>query len=200
MSRFRDRRHRHDRFYKQAKQDRFASRAVYKLETLDQRFSLLRPGDRVLDLGCWPGGWLQYCAERVGPQGHVVGIDRNELRIALPAQVTVHQGNVFDTDPATLLGDLERFDVVISDMAPDTSGIKHADVARSIGLVERALEIARATVPPGGHFVAKIFVGAGFDELLTQVKQTFRRVKMAKPESSRKESVEQYIVARERKP
>lgn len=200
MSRFRDRRHRHDRFYRKARKEQFASRAVYKLKTLDERFELLQPGDRVLDLGCWPGGWLQYCLERTGPTGRIVGLDRRELSIALPDRVRVLQGDVREMAPETLLGDLDHFDVVISDMAPDTTGIRFTDAARSVELVERALLVARATLRPGGHWLAKIFVGSGFDELLAEVKKTFRRVKMAKPEASRKESPEQYIVARERRP
>jgi 23S rRNA (uridine2552-2'-O)-methyltransferase len=199
MSRFRDRRHRHDRYYKKARKEQFASRAVYKLEALDQRFQLLRPGQRVLDLGCSPGGWLQYCAQQVGPRGHVVGIDRLPLRIALPPHVRVVQGDVTEGDTRVLLGDLEHFDVVLSDMAPDTSGIKFADAVKSVALVRRALDLALQTLVPGGHLVAKVFVGAEFDELLAEVKRSFRRVKMSKPESSRKESVEQYIVARERR-
>ena len=199
MSRFRDRRHRHDRFFKKAKKEKFASRAIYKLQTIDERFQILKPGLRVLDLGCWPGGWLQYCADKVGPEGRVVGIDRAVLGIALPGHVTAHQGDVLEVESRTLLADLEAFDVVISDMAPDTSGIRHADVARSITLVERALEMADETQQPGAAFVAKIFVGSGFDDVLQRVKQTYRRVKMNKPEASRKESMEQYIVARERK-
>lgn len=200
MSRFRDRRYRHDRFFKRAREERYASRAVYKLQALDEQHRLLAPGLCVLDLGCWPGGWLQYCAERVGPTGRVVGIDRSAVTLALPKQVTTLVGNVFETAPEALLQGLEAFDVVISDMAPDTTGIRFTDVARSVALVERALEIARALVAPGGHFVAKVFVGSGFDPLLDEVKATFRRVRMAKPESSRKESPEQYIVAKERKP
>ena len=200
MSRLRDKRDRHDRFYKRAKKEQYASRAIYKLQSIDQRFELLRSGARVLDLGCWPGSWLQYCAERVGPSGRVVGLDRNALDIALPNHITVHRGDVLETAPELLLGDLPSFNVIISDMAPDTTGIRFTDVARSLALVERALGIADATTADDGHFVAKIFMGHGFDELLNQVKSRYGRVKMVKPPSSRKESPEQYIVAIGRKP
>ena len=178
---------------------RFASRAVYKLQAIDERFKLIPAGGRVLDLGCWPGSWLQYCAPRVGPSGRVVGLDRNRVEIALPGHVTTLQGDVYDVDTETVLGDLDEFDVVVSDMAPDTTGIRFTDAARSAALVERALEMALASLAPGGHFVAKIFVGVDFDPLLNKIKQAFRRIRMVKPESSRKESPEQYIVARERK-
>ncbi|MDY0001708.1 MAG: RlmE family RNA methyltransferase [Polyangia bacterium] len=202
MSNLRDRKRRHDRFYHRAKKENFASRAVYKLEALDRQHRLLRQGLRVLDLGCWPGGWLQYAAERVGPGGRVVGVDLTAVTLALPKQVTVLQGDIYELAPEALLaeaGDLEAFDVVLSDMAPHTTGIRFSDVARSVALVERALAIARETLVPGGSFLAKVFVGSGFDDLLNQVKADFRRVRMAKPESSRKESPEQYIVATERR-
>lgn len=199
MSRLRDKRSRHDRFYKRAKKEQYASRAVYKLEEIDQRFGLLAPGGRVLDLGCWPGSWSQYCAERVGPKGAVVGIDRNDVEIALPAQVRTLRGNVFEVEPAVLLGDLEAFDAVISDMAPDTTGIRFTDVARSVALVERALDLADEVGAPDSVLVAKIFVGHGFDELLAQVKTRYRRVKMVKPSGTRAGSMEQYVVGRDRR-
>jgi len=200
MSRLRDKRKRHDQFYKRAKKERYASRAVYKLAEIDKRFGLIQTGGRVVDLGCWPGSWTQYCAERVGPGGAVVGIDRNAVEIALPAHVRILRGDVFEVDPATVLGDLEAFDAVISDMAPDTTGIRFTDVARSVALVDRALALADAAGAPDSAFLAKVFVGHGFDELLTQVRSRYRRVKMIKPDSTRSGSMEQYIVGRERKP
>ncbi len=200
MSRLRDKNKRHDSFYKRAKKERYASRAVYKLEEIDKRFSLFKRGGRVLDLGCWPGSWSQYCADRVGPGGAVVGIDRNDVEIALPAHVRTLRGDVFEVEPATLLGDLEAFDAVISDMAPDTTGIRFTDVSRSIALVERGLDLADALGSPSSVFLAKIFVGSGFDELLAAVKSRYRKVKMVKPSSVRSGSMEQYVVGRERKP
>jgi len=200
MSRLRDKQKRHDTFYKRAKKERYASRAIYKLEEIDKRFGLFKTGGRALDLGCWPGSWSQYCADRVGPSGKVVGIDRNAVEIALPPHVRTLRGDVFEVEPATLLGDLEAFDAVISDMAPDTTGIRFTDVARSVALVERALALADIVGAANGAFLAKIFVGHGFDELLTQVKSRYRKVKMVKPNSTRSGSMEQYIVGRERKP
>ncbi len=200
MSRLRDKRTRHDRYYKRAKKEQYASRAVYKLAEIDKRFGLLRPGGRVLDLGCWPGSWSQYCAERVGPGGAVVGIDRNPVEVALPSQVRTLRGNVFEVDPTTLLGDLEAFDAVISDMAPDTTGIRFTDVTRSVDLVERALALADELGSPDCVFLAKIFVGHGFDELLGHMKARFRKVKTVKPDSTRSGSMEQYLVGREKRP
>lgn len=200
MSKLERREGRHDHYFHQARKEHFASRAVFKLKAIDERFKLLRPGMRVLDLGCRPGSWLQHAAERVGPSGRVVGIDRSPVDLALPRHVTTLVRDVYEITPAGLLGDLAAYDVVLSDMAPDTTGIKFTDAARSVALVERALEIAGAVLVPGGAMVAKVFVGEGFDPLLAAVKAAFRRVKMIKPDSSRKESPEQYIVAQDRKP
>jgi 23S rRNA (uridine2552-2'-O)-methyltransferase len=200
MSRLRDKNKRHDTFYKRAKKEKYASRAIYKLEEMDKRFGLLKPGGKALDLGCWPGSWSQYCADRVGPSGAVVGIDRNAVEIALPPHVRTLRGDVFEVEPSALLGDLKAFDAVISDMAPDTTGIRFTDVARSVALVERALALADTVGADDGVFLAKIFVGSGFDELLAQVKSRYHKVKMVKPSSTRSGSMEQYIVGRERRP
>jgi 23S rRNA (uridine2552-2'-O)-methyltransferase len=200
MSKLGHREGRHDHYFRKARQEQFASRAVYKLKDIDTRFRLLRPGLRVLDLGCWPGSWSQYCAERVGVQGRVVGIDRASLEIALPQHVTTIVGNVLEVEPTALLVGVEAFDLILSDMAPDTSGIRFSDVARSVALVERCVHLSRVLLVPSGHLVAKVFVGEGFDTLLQSIKETFRHVKMVKPEGSRKESPEQYVVAQDRKP
>lgn len=197
-SRLGDRDRRHDQFYKRAQKDRFAARAVYKLEEIDQRFGLVPPGARVLDLGCRPGSWLQYVARKSGgvasgPE-RLVGIDRQPLDVTIPGSRIV-VGDVFQVTPEALLGDLDRFDVVLSDMAPDTTGVRSLDQARSEGLFERALELAEATLVPGGNFLGKLFQGPDWQRLLGRARGRFATVKTVKPESSRKESIEQYVVA-----
>ena len=133
-----DPRVRHDAFFRKARAEGFAARSVYKLDEIDRRVRLLRPGDRVLDLGCCPGSWLQYATKAVGPHGAVVGIDRNPLpRAVAGARVRVIVGDVFTATDADLLGPLKAFDVVLSDMAPDTTGIRSADQARSAALFPR---------------------------------------------------------------
>jgi 23S rRNA (uridine2552-2'-O)-methyltransferase len=194
VSRLGDRRHRHDVFHKRAKGAGFAARSVFKLEELDARFRLLRPGARVLDLGCRPGSWLQYAARVVGAQGKLVGLDRQPLDVVIPgARVLV--GDVFAVTPEELRGELDAFDVVLSDMAPDTSGVRSMDQARSETLFERALEIAEATLARGGHFAGKLFQGPAFRQLQERCRAGFERVAMHKPKSSRPESIEQYVVA-----
>jgi 23S rRNA (uridine2552-2'-O)-methyltransferase len=195
MSKLSDRRNRHDVFHRRARQQGFRARAVFKLEEIDQKLGLLRRGDRVLDLGCAPGSWLQYCQTRVGPTGRLVGLDRAPLDAELPgARLLV--GDVNEIAPETLLGDLEAFDVVLSDMAPDTIGVRHADQARSELLFERALELAEAVLAPGGHFVGKLFQGPAFQELVQRCRREFEAVKIVKPKGSRQESIEQYVVGR----
>ena len=188
-----DRNTRRDRFHQKAKREGFVARAVYKLEELDQKFDLLAPGDRVLDLGCAPGSWLQYARQRVGERGVLVGLDRAPVPTAPPdARIVV--GDVMSIDVATLRGELPAFDVVLSDMAPDTSGIRHMDQARSEALFERALEIACLTLAPGGNFVGKLFQGPDFKKLTEAVRARFHTAKTAKPASSRQISIEQYVI------
>ncbi len=187
-----DKKSRHDRFQKRAMQRGFNSRAIFKLEEIDRKHKLIARNHRVLDLGCAPGSWLQYAATRTGPGGALVGIDRFEVDLGLANGRTL-SGNVYKVSIEELLGDLDNFDVVLSDMAPDTTGVRQLDQTRSEQLFTRALDIADATLSPGGHFVGKIFQGPEFQELIKRCRFSFEKVKMIKPEGSRKESIEQYI-------
>jgi 23S rRNA (uridine2552-2'-O)-methyltransferase len=194
MARLADRSARRDRFHRKAKREGFVARAVYKLEELDERFHVLRPGLRVLDLGCAPGSWLQYARGKIGDHGALVGIDRVAPRTPAGARIVI--GDVMTVDPAELRGELPAFDVVLSDMAPDTTGIRHLDQARSEALFERAFELARALLAPSGDFVAKLFQGPEHKRLVDAARARFATVKVAKPESSRQISIEQYVVAK----
>jgi len=193
MSKLSDRRFRHDRFHQKARKEGYVARAAYKLQTIDEKVGLFAPGQRVLDLGCSPGSWLQYAARRVGASGHLVGIDRGPIDLTMP-NLRVVVGNVFDIDIRELCGELDHFDVVLSDMAPDTSGVRRLDQDRSEALFERALEIAEAVLSPGGHFAAKLFQGSGFQGLIQHCRERFDKVRMVKPPSSRTASIEQYVV------
>ncbi len=188
-----DRRVRHDHFHDRAKDAGFRARAVYKLEEIDRAITVFRPGDRVCDLGCAPGSWLQYARTRIGDGGAMVGIDRVAIPGVPGARLLV--GDVFTVVPADLLGDLPAFDVVLSDMAPDTTGIRHLDQARSEALFERALELATLTLAPGGRFVGKLFQGPDFQKLIALCRSRFATVKVMKPASSRQISIEQYVTA-----
>jgi len=198
LSKLRDRSHRHDVFHRRAKQQGFVARSVFKLEEIDHKFHLLRRGGRVLDLGCRPGSWLQYAASVVGTQGALVGIDRTDLDKPI-AGARILVGDVFAVSIDELRGELEGFDVVLSDMAPDTTGVRSLDQARSEGLFERALEIAELTLVKGGHFVGKLFQGPDWQRLPKRARDGFGEVRTVKPAGSRKESIEQYVVAKNRR-
>jgi len=197
-SKLSDRDKRHDTFFKRARQEGYAARSVFKLEEIDRRHHLFKKGARVLDLGCRPGSWLQYAAKVAGPEAQLVGVDRSPLDFELP-RCRVLVGDIYDLAPSDLLGSLGAFDVVLSDMAPDTSGVRSADQARSEALFERAYWIAEQTLAPGGHFVGKLFQGPDFQKLVKQARLGFKEVRTVKPESTRKESIEQYVVAIDRK-
>jgi 23S rRNA (uridine2552-2'-O)-methyltransferase len=188
-----DKAHRHDAAYLRAKQENFAARAVYKLEEIDKRFHILRPGSRVLDLGCWPGSWMQYAGDRVTDTGYVLGLDLKPVQLSFPAHVEHRIADVFEWAPAP---DLPAFDVVLSDMAPHTTGDRHTDVMRSEALAERALDIGCMVLRPGGHLVAKVFQGGGFGELLKRFRATFQEARPYHAKNSRSTSTEQYLVGR----
>lgn len=187
---------RKDRFYRKAKAEGLRSRAAFKLEDLDR--NLLRPGDRVLDLGCWPGGWLQVAARRVGPRGRVVGIDvRASDPIAAP-NVEVLRGDVSDPvlleQAAALLGG--PVDVVLSDMAPALSGIRERDEARASELVRAALAVAARHLRPGGALVCKVFMNSDYAVLQAEVRRRFEHLDATRSQATRKGSAELYWIAR----
>ena len=188
---------RKDGFYKQAKAAGYRSRAAYKLIELDKRFRLLARGARVVDLGCAPGGWLQVAAARVGPKGRVVGIDRLEVEALDLKIVVVLSGDITDPEARAEIRDAlgGPADLVLSDMAPDTSGVGSADHARSVELVELAFETATTLLTPKGAFCAKVFEGPDLNELAAKIKARFGKLKRVKPEATRKGSRELYLVA-----
>jgi len=185
-----------DHYFHRAKKEHFLARAVYKLEEIQKRYRLLKPKYRVLDLGAFPGSWLQFTSGIVGPGGLVVGVDIKNVTHSFPSNVIFLQHDIFEPEFAERLAtEYAPIDVVLSDMAPATSGIRVADSARSALLFETAYRVAAMTLRPNGHFLAKIFQGADFHNLLSEVKKTFTQVKVVKPAASRKQSKEVYILA-----
>ena len=190
-------RRRQDKLSRRAKAEGYAARSVYKLEELDRRFRLLTRGARVLDLGCHPGSWLRYAATRVGPGGIVIGIDRVETEPPAP-NVSTMVGDVLSIEPNAVDAEGTGFDVVLSDMAPDTTGIRMTDQARSAELTARALDLALALLRPGGHLVAKVFQGPDVQDLVRAARAGFADARTARASATRKESSEVYLVARSR--
>jgi 23S rRNA (uridine2552-2'-O)-methyltransferase len=188
-----------DHYTRRAKKENYAARSVYKLAEIQKKHRLIKKGGHVLDLGCAPGSWLQFAAEQTGDGGRVVGVDLKPVTIQLPDHVQVVTGDI-DTvfhDADQPLG--SGFSVVLSDMAPATTGNKHADAVRSFVLCETALEVATRVLRPGGHFVCKIFQGEDFKAFCDNVKNRFKKMHIFKPQSSRKGSKEIFIIGLNKK-
>lgn len=187
-----------DPHVRRATVDGYRSRAVYKLEELDRRDRLLRSGMTVLELGAAPGGWTQYVTGRVGDRGRVIATDILPMDPVAGAEFV--QGDFTEQavadEIAALMGD-RGADLVLSDMAPNLTGVAGIDQARSTALAELALEMASEVLKPGGALAMKVFQGEGFDALVKAVRRIFRVVKIRKPEASRSRSREVYLVATE---
>ncbi|MEF8792252.1 RlmE family RNA methyltransferase [Thiohalorhabdus sp.] len=186
-----------DPYVAEARRLGYRSRSPFKLIQLDDRDNFLKPGSVVVDLGAAPGGWSQVAAQRVGESGRVIGLDRLPMD-PLPGVAIIQADFAEDAGLAELRRVLDgsRVDVVLSDMAPELSGIKVADQARAMELCDLAVELAREVLRPGGTLVMKAFQGEGFDELLRSLRGEYRSVAPRKPEASRGASAEQYLVAR----
>jgi 23S rRNA (uridine2552-2'-O)-methyltransferase len=190
--------HRDDPYVQQAQREGYRSRACYKLLELQEKDTLIRPGMTVLDLGSAPGGWSQVATGLVGDHGRVIASDI--LPMDGLADVAFIQGDFTEEDVflqivAALDGNL--VDLVISDMAPNMSGVTAVDQPGAIYLVELALDMAQQVLKPGGAFVAKIFHGEGFDGVMQQAKRVFGKVVARKPKASRPRSREVYLVGRD---
>lgn len=190
-------RHVHDPFVKLAQKEGYRSRAAYKLLGLDARDRLLRPGMTVVDLGAAPGGWCQVAAAAVGEKGRIVGIDLLPVT-PIPGVILIQADFASDEGLAQVEGALEgrKADLVLSDMAPNLSGVKDADQAKHYALAELALDFAGQWLKPEGAFVIKVFHGPGFDDFVKQARQMFLQVHVRKPEASRDESRENFLVAK----
>jgi len=191
--------HKPDYWARKAKETGFAARSVFKLEEIDRSVGLLKPGYRALDLGAAPGSWMQYASQRVGNSGLVVGVDLRPLERGLRPNERFFVADVFELDPAALLAEAKSFLLVLSDMAPNTIGHRASDHFRSIALAERALELCDLVLRPGGSFLVKVFQGADFEAYRARLRERFAKVKIKKPESSRKNSREIYLLGLDRK-
>jgi 23S rRNA (uridine2552-2'-O)-methyltransferase len=198
MKRFGSKKHQRwaDHYSEQAKKERYPARSVYKLKQAQRKFRLIRKDDQVLDLGCSPGSWLLYAAELTGKHGKVLGIDLKPVTIKIPSQAETLKADILTIDRAWIENEnlANRFNVVLSDMAPATTGNKMIDAERSYQLCQAALNIAQMALRPDGSFICKIFQGEEFKKFSDSVRSRFKNHKIFKPQSSRKESKEIYIL------
>ncbi len=183
-----------DYYTRRARDEKWLARSVYKLQEIDKRFKLIRTRSRLLDLGAYPGSWSQYSLKKVGPKGEVVGID-----LQVPGRISAPNFRFIKEDVLTLnvawlhqqIGDR---DVVLSDLAPKTTGIPVADISRSVALAERALEIALAVLRVQGYFLCKIFEGEDLKTFRTDLSRAFKQVRAVRPQAVRKRSREVYLL------
>lgn len=178
---------------RQAKAQGYPARSVFKLEEIDQRCQLLRKGQRVIDLGAAPGSWSLYAAQKIGPTGTLLAVDLSAISQGFPPHVTVWQKDAFELTPQEL-AEFAPFDVVLSDMAPKTSGAKSRDQALSFELSMAALGVAERLGKPGSSFVAKIFMSGDFPEAKRRVSAAYQSSRVIRPEGTRSVSSEVFLV------
>jgi len=187
-----------DYYARKAKTEKYAARSVYKLKEIDQKHHVFRKGALVLDLGSSPGSWSQYAAEQIGPKGRILGVDLKRMEIALPNAVFLRK-DINELEFGPVLEEYEftkPFDIVISDMAPDTSSHRFTDQMRSLDLCETAFGVAYKMLRGGGHFVCKIFDSGEVQNFKKDLMQYFSKVYTVRPKSVRSESKEVFIVAK----
>lgn len=185
-----------DRFFHKAKAEGFVARSAYKLDELQKKFKLMKKGDFVLDMGAAPGAWSQIASKVIGPQGKIIGLDLKEIAVKLP-NAKFYVMNAFEFDPDILEG--RTINCLLSDMAPNTTGIRITDQARSYELCEKVAEVSDKYLNAGGHLVMKIFEGPDVEKLMKEFGRKFAQTKRIKPEAVRKGSFETYFLGLNKK-
>ena len=183
-----------DHYTIKAREEKWLARSVYKLQEMDRKFKLLHNNDRVLDLGCFPGSWSQYAISKVGKRGDVVGMDLHEPKAFSPPNFRCIKGDIETIEAVWLAAEIQPRNVVLSDLAPPTTGIRDTDVSRSMFLAEKAARIARGLLENRGHFVCKIFEGEELKSFKSEVSSSFKQVRLFRPRATRKRSREVYLV------
>jgi 23S rRNA (uridine2552-2'-O)-methyltransferase len=188
---------RKDHFYRQAKSAGYRSRSAYKLLELAKRYQLIGRGDHVVDLGAWPGGWLQVAASLVGERGRVIGVDLVEIEPLPDSTITCIRGDAADPTVQRAMRERAdgRVDVVLSDMAPKLTGIRATDAARTAALAATAVDIAAGLLRPGGRLLLKVFTSPETDALVTTLRASYQTVKRTRPDATRAGSAELYVIA-----
>ena len=185
-----------DHFAKKAKKENYVARSVYKLMEIDKKYRILKPGDQVLDLGASPGSWSQFVSEVIGDKGKLLGVDLKKVFLSLPNTVFL-KGDIMNLEFGPLLeqhGFIKPFDVVISDMAPDTSSSRFTDQMRSLELCEMALFTAQKMLRPGGNFVCKIFDSGDAMGFRDELRKNFKTVQLLRPKSVQQSSKEFFMI------
>ena len=188
-----------DFYFHQAKKDGYVARSAYKIEEIDKKNGIISSGNIVLDLGCSPGSWLQYASKKVGDSGQILGVDLRPVNISFPSNVKIIQADIFKLTNEELEIVGGQVDVILSDMAPKTSGIRTTDAHRSFELNKKVLTIANYILSHEGSLLLKAFQGMLLDELCAEFRKMFSKVKLCKPKSSRPESVEIFILGKGKK-
>jgi 23S rRNA (uridine2552-2'-O)-methyltransferase len=183
-----------DHYTRRAKDENWLARSVYKLEEIDKKYRLIRPGNRVVDLGCSPGSWSQYCVKQVKMSGRVIGVDLNDKGNFSAPNFIFIQADILALDPDELARTTGEVDLVISDLAPGTTGIRITDEARSLELAKRAFLISATLLKKGGHFLCKIFEGGDFLEFKREISGWFEDIHLSRPLAVRKRSREIYLL------
>ena len=188
-----------DHYFQKAKKENFLARSVYKLEEIDERFKILKKGDQVIDLGYHPGSWIQYTSEKISPHGLVIGADIKEINTKLLnlKNVRLFEKDVFTIDKMEELGVSSQFDVVLSDMAPNTTGIRKVDQDRSLNLVEMVFSLLPKFLKPGGNMVVKVFESQNAQLFLRDQKSQFKEFHYLRPKSVRTVSKEYFVIGKD---
>jgi 23S rRNA (uridine2552-2'-O)-methyltransferase len=187
-----------DHFYHKAKKENFLARSVYKLEEIDERFKIISKGNQIIDLGYHPGSWIQYTSEKIGPNGIVIGSDIKEINNKLLnlKNVRLFQKDVFTIESMEELGVSDQFDVVLSDMAPNTTGIRSVDQDRSLNLVEMVFSLLPKFLKVNGNIVIKVFESNDAQIFLKQQKNRFGEFHYLRPKSVRSVSKEFFVIGK----
>lgn len=187
-----------DHYFKKAKKEDFLARSVYKLEEIDQKFKVINKGNSVVDFGYHPGSWTQYTSRKVGDEGKVVGIDIRPLNKKLMhiKNISLFEQDIFEVQETSQLGVDHKFDVVISDMAPNTTGIRSVDQDRSLNLVEKVFEVLPVFLKGNGNLVIKVFDSSQAQKFLKEQKNLFKQYDFLKPKSTRSISKEFFVIGR----
>ena len=188
-----------DYYFKKAKNEGYSARSVYKLKEINQKYRLLKQGYQVLDLGCCPGSWMQYISSEIGPNGLVVGVDQTQLTMSLANNMRFIHSDIYKLEQDQFSEYASKFDLICSDMAPKTTGIKGVDTERSVQLCMQALYLASQSLKKGGSVLVKVLQGAAQDQLVKQMKDQFVSLKRMKPKSSRSESKEIFFIGTNQK-